>query len=206
MKLSSLLSEKTITHTQQEQALLALLRTSCEEIKKHLDFDFKNGEMDYLDGLKMTYDNSTLFDRQGRCFAEVTEILDHVKNEKVIVLIAGYDADWEEAYIIPTNSEMIIKKAGDAGKFVISFRGHKFTFTREEAENVFGAFVDNKLFDYQRIGDRIDRRWLDDEYDYPRHIKRKPQFDDERDLDENDYAFEKEGMYGALIYKDLYHY
>ena len=214
MKLTSLLSVKEDAPVQQEHALLTLLKNAGQEIKKDIDYDFSDGTMDYHRDLMMNHTNSpNMFSDHGRCLAEASEILDHVDNEKIVLLVAGYDGNWEDAYIVPTKSEMLVKKANEDGMYSISFRGMKFTFTREEAEKVFTDYVDTKLFEYERIGDRIERSWDDDfDEDTPRSVyaaaRRRwmNREDDYDDLDENDYKFEKESMYGALIYKDLHHH
>ena len=212
MKLTSLLSVKEDAPVQQEHALLTLLKNAGKEIQKDIDYDFSDGTMDYHRGLLMD-GKSTLFDNHGRCLAEASEIIDHAENEKVILLVAGYDGNWEQAYIVPTSAEMVVRKSTNPGKYTVSFRGMKFDFTREEAEKVFADFVDTELFEYERIADRIERNWDDDfDEDTPRWAvaaaRRRwaDREDDYRDLDENDYKFEKETMYGALIYKDLHHH
>ena len=213
MKLTSLLPIKEDVAVQQEHALLTLLKNAGKEIQEDIDYDFREGTMDYHHGLLMD-GKSTLFDDHGRCLAETSEILDYVENEKVILLVAGYDGNWEQAYIVPTSAEMVVKKSTNPGKYAVSFRGMKFDFTREEAEKVFADFVNTELFEYERIGDRIERSWDDNfDEDTPRWaitaarnswINRED--DDYHELDENDYNFEKETMYGALIYKDLHHH
>jgi len=212
MKLTSLLSVKEDSPVQQEHALLSILKNAGKEIKADIDYDFSEGVMDYHNGLLMD-GNSSLFDDHGRCLAETSEILDHVENEKVILLVAGYDGNWEQAYIVPKSAEMLVRKSNEPGKYSVSFRGMKFDFTREEAEKVFADFVDSVLFEYERIGDRIERSWDDDfDEDTPRWAvaaaRRRwaDREDDYDDLDESDYKFEKEAMYGALIYKDLHHH
>lgn len=212
MKLISLLSVKEDAPVQQEHALLTILKNAGKEIKADIDYDFGDGTMDYHRGLLMN-SNSTLFDGHGRCLADPSAILDHVENEKVILLVAGYDGNWEDAYIVPKSAEMLVKKSTEPGKYSVSFRGMKFDFTREEAEKVFTEFFDTELFEYERIGDRIERSWDDDvDEDTPRWAvaaaRRRwaNREDDYDELGENDYKFEKETMYGALIYKDLHHH
>ena len=213
MKLNSLLSIKEDAADQQEHELLSLLKNAGKEVEKELDYNFYDGEMDYPISLRVT-GKSTLFNDHGRCLAETSEILDHVKKEKVVLLVAGYDGNWEEAYIVPDRAELIVKKSVNDGKYVILFRNSKFELTRDEAENVFADFVDSKLFEYKRIGDRKERNWDDDfDEDTPRSVYRaaknrwmnRDPYDDP-DLSEDDYNFEDETMYGALIYKDLHHH
>ena len=213
MKLTSLLSVKEDVPAQKEHALLTLLKNAGKEIQKDIDYDFSDGTMDYHHGLLMV-GKSTLFDNHGRCLAESSEILDHAENEKVILLAAGYDGNWEQAYIVPTSAEMVVRKSTYPGKYIVSFRGMKFDFTREEAEKVFTDFVDTELFEYERIGDRVEYSWNDNfDEDTPRwsitsarNSWLKNREDDYHELGENDYKFEKEAMYGALIYKDLHHH
>ena len=212
MKLTSLLSVKEDAPVQQEHALLVLLKNAGKEIEKDLDYDFNDGTMDYYRGLKMD-GKTSLFDDHGRCMAETDEILDHAEHEKLVILVAGYDGNWEDAYIVPSNAEMLVRKSPTPGKYSISFRGTKFEFTRDEAEKIFADYVNTELFEYERIGDRIERSWDDDfDEDTPRSVyrtARRKWMDgdyDDRDLDESDYKFEKETMYGALIYKDLHHH
>ena len=213
MKLNSLLSVKEDAAVQQEHALLSLLKHAGKEVEKELDYNFYDGEMDYPISLFVT-GKSTLFHDNGRCMAETSEILDHVEKEKVVLLVAGYDNNWEEAYVVPDRAELIVKKSVNDGKYVISFRGSKFELTRDEAEKVFADFVDSELFKYKRIGDRKERNWDDDfDEDTPRSVYRaaknrwmnRDPYDDP-DLSEDDYNFEDETMYGALIYKDLHHH
>ena len=206
MKLSALLSitEEDASEQQQEHALLTELKKAVKEIEDDIGYDFQSGEMDYHRG-QLLDSKSGVFGNHGQCMAEATEILDHVDNEKVTLLVAGFDGNWEDVYIVPTNSEMLVKKSGNAGKYIVKFRSKTYELDRDALEKVFTEFYDSELVEYHRVGDRKERSW-DDDYDSSYYHRRRREDDGyEPDLTEDDYKFETEHLYGALIYKNLHH-
>ena len=216
MKLSALLAitEEDASEQQQEHALLTELKKAVKEIEADIDYDFQSGEMDYHRG-QLLGSKSGVFGNHGQCMAEATEILDHVDTEKVTLLVAGFDGNWEDVYIVPTNSEMLVKRAGEAGKYVVKFRSKTYELDKDTLEKVLIEFYDSELVEYERIGDRKERNW-DDDLDYDgmtrgtynslRRAHQRHEDDGyEPDLTEDDYKFETEYLYGALIYKNLHH-
>ena len=216
MKISSLLSINEDASVQQEHALLSLLIKAGKEIEDDIDYDYSDGAMEAHKGEFMN-GKSSLFDEFGKRLADASEILDFAEKEKVELFVAGFDGNWEEAYIPPNNPEIVVRKSTKPGMFIITFRGSKFELTKEEGEKVFAQFNDTELFKYKRIGDRKPVSWDDGDVDggTPAYLWRRARnkwmsrdtsYDDDRDLDESDYKFHDEAMYGALIFKNLHHH
>jgi hypothetical protein len=210
MKLSHLLQINEAPAQQHE--LTAMLHAAVKEIPDDIYFDFKNAAVDYpkeffMDG------NSSLFDSHGKCMAEPQEILDYAKNEKLKMLVGGYDPEYEEMFICQKSPELVIKRLDDYN-FTVTFRQKKFNMSRAELQKVIDAF-DVGLAEYERIKDRKDPADDFDE-DAPRwatraaldHARRRRQVEDdgyERDLDETDFNFTKSKLAGSFVYLNLYH-
>jgi hypothetical protein len=212
MKLSSLFSiTENAPETPQEHELLTALVKAVKEVEGDITYDFSDGTMDSASGNFMG-SSSTLMDKFGKCFADPDEIANAAENEKLVLFVAAYDGMYEEAFIVPTNNEVFIKRSSEQGSFTVKFRGKSYSLQKEELEKLLVEFYDKEILKYQHIGKQKQRRWDDDlDYEdisrstYNRLKARWADSWDDRELDEDDYEFNEETFYGALVYKNYHH-
>lgn len=212
MKLSSLFSiTENAPETPQEHELLTALVKAVKEVEGDITYDFSDGTMDSASGNFMG-SSSTLMDKFGKCFADPDEIANAAENEKLVLFVAAYDGMYEEAFIVPTNNEVFIKRSSEQGSFIVKFRGKSYSFQKEELEKLLDEFYDKEILKYEHIGKQKQRSW-DDDLDYEDmsrstyNILKAKWADswDDRELGEDDYEFNEETFYGALVYKNYHH-
>ena len=212
MKLSHLLNSARISEeTQEEHSLMSKLLAAAKEIPDSIDNDFENACPEYPKDFFMNHKNG-LFNNTGKCLADQTDILNYAENEKVRLLVAGYDGmGYEELFICTKSPEMLVKKSATPGNFAITFRGSRFDMPAKELQSVLDSFSDTCVAKYDRIHERKERDEGFDE-DTPRwairqHQNRWRNGDDgyEPELDEDDFTFTDVSLYGAFVYQDLHH-
>lgn len=190
-----------------DKALLSELIAAAEEIESDIDYDFQSGEMKYHKDLLLTW-KSGVFGKTGRCMADAHEIVEYANNEKVELIIAGFDYNFEDVYIVPTGSELLVKKSVKPGMFIVKFRSKQYELPANHLTGVFQKFTDSDIFDYRRIGERAESS--EDEDPRRRSTFHSRSFDKNNDrwgeqLSEDDYTFDESRIIGALIYKNLHH-
>ena len=212
MKLSSLFPIiENAPETPQEHELFTALVNAVKEVEDDITYDFDDGTM-ASESRNFMGSNSTLMNRFGKCFADPDEIVNAAENEKLVLFVAAYDGMYEEAFIVPTNNEVFIKRSSEQGNFIVKFRGKSYAFQKEELEKLLAEFYDKEILKYQHIGKQKQRSW-DDDLDYEdmsrsTYNRLKATYADrweERELSEDDYEFSEETFYGALVYKNYHH-
>ena len=211
MKLNSLFAVTEDTTEMQEHELLTALVNAAKEVEGDITYDFDDGTM-ASESKNFMGSSSTLMNRFGKCFADPDEIANAAENEKLVLFVAAYDGMYEEAFIVPTNNEVFIKRTGEQGNFTVKFRGKNYSFQKEELEKLLAEFYDKEILKYQHIGKQKQRKW-DDDLDYEdmsrsTYNRLKATYADrweERELGEDDYEFNEETFYGALVYKNYHH-
>lgn len=207
MKLSALLAETEESQTSSDRALLSALIDAASEIESEIDYDFKSGKMHYHKGSLLTW-QSGVFGKTGRCMADSFDVVESAKNEKVELMVAGFDFNYEDVYIVPTNSEILVKKSGKPGNFIVKFRSRQYELPGGHLTKVIQDFYDSDIFEYRRIGKRVERSEDgDDEYSRGRRFRSFDKNDNsqEKELTEDDYEFDDSTITGALIFKNLHH-
>ena len=190
-----------------DKALLSELIAAVKEIESDIDYDFQSGEMKYHKGLLLTW-KSGVFGKTGRCMADAHEIAEYANNEKVELLVAGFDSNFEDVYIVPTGSELLVKKSVKPGMLIVKFRSKQYELTANHLTGVFQKFIDSDIFDYRRIGERAEPSEDDNPRQRPSFRSRSVDKNNDQwgeQLSEDDYTFDDSGIMGALIYKNLHH-
>lgn len=190
-----------------DKALLSELIAAAEEIESDIDYDFQSGEMKYHKDLLLTW-KSGVFGKTGRCMADAHEIVEYANNEKVELIVAGFDYNFEDVYIVPTGSELLVKKSVKPGMFIVKFRSKQYELPGSHLTKVIQDFYDSDIFEYRRIGKRVERSEDgDDEYSRGRRFRSFDKNDNgqEKELTEDDYEFDDSNITGALIFKNLHH-
>lgn len=205
MKISQLLS--ITENTAQEHELLTMLRRAVKQIPNDIDYDFKEGSVAYPKG-SFFDGNSTLFDGHGKCLADESDILDHAEQEKLQLLVGGFDIDYENFFVSLNKPEILIKRSTTPGNFTVTYEGKRFDFEKAELQKLISDFH-NKVTTYNRITGRKETTTDDDDEApswYRRQRHRRPEDDGyERDLDESDFDFAAVELWGGFMYNNLSH-